>query len=611
MTIVQHYCPSYNAAAMTTMLVQFRASNWAASRTKSTKPPVKLACLSCVQRKGKNAPISPVNADVPGSVVGPDGNICQSRPSVAYGPVARIYGSEVEILDAYYRFIHPYFPVLPPRATHPASDCPLKIHDLAQTIPIKLPYTPHSPLSLAISSILALVPHPEDPDPSSETSTSWRRSYSQTLSQMASLSIEADSQAGIRSKPSLARHPFHPRVPVDLERILALLILSIYEYSQTGNLTKMRNHADQALTLALGTGIHRLGEDNTQFAEARRRAWWMTYYCSLQGSIVSECGWDILIQAQQVLALANKFKMDLAGCLSTGSNTSCIFCRMKDLDDTISTMLAQSRILPVISRSVDIDDWSECVTVFNIRAISRTKLFSAQMKVHQPRVFLDNPIIGKLRYDLAPHVFKGSACTDYVPVVSLRDMGCYGNNRVQSQFSSAVSRSWTFSSGCHDNPISPMTNIQDGLPLSAKYSVTVCLRAALAMSHIARVLLRPDSLYELADHSSGRGKHHRRLGLNRNTHSVLAVPSLAYCLTQGCCIISAICYKARKAETVSPKPESSACGGIITSATLIKQLKRGLQRIVLAMAKNDVVFEGLRGTRDEIERAYQKAFPVS
>ncbi|THC97948.1 hypothetical protein EYZ11_002585 [Aspergillus tanneri] len=114
---------------------------------------------------------------------------------------------------------------------------------------------------------------------------------------MANASIEADcelhasstdpAQALSSDRPAIDREMFHPRTPVELESILALLVLSIYEYTQRGNLLKMRYRAGQALAIALDMSLHALGEEYDEFAEARRRAWWMTYYCVLQGSIVS------------------------------------------------------------------------------------------------------------------------------------------------------------------------------------------------------------------------------------------------------------------------------------------------------------------------------------
>ena len=192
-------------------------------------------------------------------------------------------------LNGYYDFIHHYFPILPPRASPASPDSPLEgagsFSDSPTDEPLLL-YRPRSPLSLALSAILALVPHPNDPEASSPVSVVRRRTYAQTFAQMANSAIESDcelqssstdpSQALSNEQHRIDREPFHPRTPVELERILALLVLSIYEYTQRGNLLKMRYRAGQALAIALDMSLHALGEEYDDFAEARRRAWWMT-----------------------------------------------------------------------------------------------------------------------------------------------------------------------------------------------------------------------------------------------------------------------------------------------------------------------------------------------
>lgn len=149
-----------------------------------------------------------------------------------------------------------------------------------------LHYKPRSPLSLAVSAILSLIPHPNDPEPASANSVAQRRNYAHVFAQMAIDSIEEDSelhssftdpsQALSDERPSIDREPFHPRTPVELEDLLALLILSTYEYIQRGNLRKMRYRAGQALGIALDMSLHSVGQEQDEFAEARRRAWWMT-----------------------------------------------------------------------------------------------------------------------------------------------------------------------------------------------------------------------------------------------------------------------------------------------------------------------------------------------
>lgn len=75
---------------------------------------------------------------------------------------------------------------------------------------------------------------------------------------------------------SMSRDPLHPQTPVELEGILALLLLSNYEHTERANLLKMTARASQALIIAKNMSLHRMGLENDTFSEAKRRAWWMT-----------------------------------------------------------------------------------------------------------------------------------------------------------------------------------------------------------------------------------------------------------------------------------------------------------------------------------------------
>ena len=147
-------------------------------------------------------------------------------------------------------------------------------------------FEPSTPLSLAISASLALIPHPDDPDPSGLHSVLQRREQAQALAQSAFESIEFESELpDSNSQPgealsidqnSLDRQPFHIQNPLENESIIALLLLSTYEYAQRGNIAKLRNRAGQALNAALNLGLHAKGDEDGFFAEANRRVWWMT-----------------------------------------------------------------------------------------------------------------------------------------------------------------------------------------------------------------------------------------------------------------------------------------------------------------------------------------------
>lgn len=72
------------------------------------------------------------------------------------------------------------------------------------------------------------------------------------------------------------RRNLHPDVPVELESVLSLCLLAIYEYAQRGNIRKMRDRAGQALVYAMDMSLHCISKDETSHAEAKKRAWWMT-----------------------------------------------------------------------------------------------------------------------------------------------------------------------------------------------------------------------------------------------------------------------------------------------------------------------------------------------
>lgn len=113
----------------------------------------------------------------------------------------------------------------------------------------------------------------------------FRRKYAQFFAQSAFETIENDDEipdSAIEPTRALSeehRHnfrlPFHPQVPVELENIIALAILSVYEYAQRGNLKKMQNRAGQALMAAMDLSLHSCTIQD-EFSEARRRVWWIS-----------------------------------------------------------------------------------------------------------------------------------------------------------------------------------------------------------------------------------------------------------------------------------------------------------------------------------------------
>lgn len=190
-------------------------------------------------------------------------------------------------LNAYYSFIHPYLPLLPPPAGLQYEDRPVIVRLQNENFlpPRKdfLPYWPASPLSLALNAILVLIPPAGEMDNTS-SKTAMRRGYSELYANSALESVDRDIELlGLTSEarrpgsnPSqCGRRQLHPSVQLELESILALVTLCTYEYCQRGNISKMRFRANQAITTAMDMSLHDLGKKAIQTPESQKRTWWM------------------------------------------------------------------------------------------------------------------------------------------------------------------------------------------------------------------------------------------------------------------------------------------------------------------------------------------------
>lgn len=234
---------------------------------------------------------------------------------------------------------------------------------------------PASPIALAISATLALIPHPNDLNPDSMESVLLRRDQAHSFALLALESLETESELlystirpseALSQGPSLLlRKPFHPNCPVENESVIALLILGTYEYAQRGNISKLRTRAGQALVAAMGLGLHSRTNEPGPYSEADRRAWWMTYILVCQGSILSNtsltiylydprfttpkptfeadpAAWDAFLHAQQVIVSATQFVLDLETGLKTGSGLSNVGDRMLELEALLDPLVNEA-----------------------------------------------------------------------------------------------------------------------------------------------------------------------------------------------------------------------------------------------------------------------------
>ncbi|KAI9045596.1 fungal specific transcription factor domain-containing protein [Aspergillus affinis] len=199
----------------------------------------------------------------------------------------RTYASDEDILNAYYVHIHPFLSILPPLLSDKISDRPIWV-DVIEVEKSSLPHWPGSAFTLAVSAILASIALPQDSDRFAESRISRRRSAAQLFAGAAF--YEVDNEIDRISRISIQTNLFTgPGTDVSvispLSPALALIILSIHEYCQRGNVSCMRSRANQAITAAIDLGLHSLGAAAT---EAQRRAWWSAL-------------WPLLLQAEAAI----------------------------------------------------------------------------------------------------------------------------------------------------------------------------------------------------------------------------------------------------------------------------------------------------------------------
>lgn len=194
-------------------------------------------------------------------------------------------------VNAYYIYIHPYLPLLPASNVqrnedrHSLTGLP---NEATEPTRADLSYWPKSSLGLALSALLVMIPSSQDPFPTSDMSVLVRRSFAQLFAQAALASVKGDiddlgpgpNVAALAAEMSQEKSPLHSQVLSQLEPILALVVLSIYEYCQRGNVSRMRARINQAVTTAMDISLHNLESSATEHSEAQKRTWWITVSCA-------------------------------------------------------------------------------------------------------------------------------------------------------------------------------------------------------------------------------------------------------------------------------------------------------------------------------------------
>ncbi|KAH0343880.1 hypothetical protein KCU81_g4970, partial [Aureobasidium melanogenum] len=516
----------------------------------------------------------------------------------------RRYQTDSDILDAYYIWMHPYFPILPPSKTSQPQDNPqLWFPGSSESVFASL-----SPAALAISAILALIPHPEEYAPFEEESIKARREAAHSFAKRTLESIESDSeipnssispaQALLDEKVYYSRPAFHPRVPIEAESVIALSILSVYEYAQRGNITKMRDRAGQAMMMAMNLSLHDRGTELDAFAEARSRIWWMSYICACQASIVSSAppaiplfdprftttfpqspdpeAWPFFIKSQQTILLATQFVSAVGRAVDGREDWTEISTRMQELHNTIEPLIAQSHNWTDVKPDIHNP---EAIVAYSLKQMSKIKLNSARIKLHRQSAFFDIPVFSEKHCDLKkseplpPPATTTSDPLDQIPLTSSpNSCGC-SSTSLPTQvpgLTNSVSPPNSTSSASSAEYMHPF-------PFSNHFSSRLCLNSALAIASAFETMPLPASSSPLAPRT---------------------MPSFACCAMQSAYALLMVYHRTWVLAQQNTDAEAQS-----KAAQLLGRCEEGLRRVLQALDNYAIAFEALGGMRDQIQAA--------
>ncbi|WWD00275.1 hypothetical protein V866_007184 [Kwoniella sp. B9012] len=188
--------------------------------------------------------------------------------------IVKRFSSREEVFESYYTDVHPFVTVMPPRSL------------LKTILPTLLP---DSPFLLAVQTILVLAPHANDANPTS--------THSKRLRQAASVSFAEQTMALVNSMVSNGQ--------LNIECVQATAIISLWEWSSQGSVTRNRERSTQAIQLAMQLGLNELDKyssssvpvgpnENGKTVEGEdwrkdmaRRTWWTTFVSQLTAALVS------------------------------------------------------------------------------------------------------------------------------------------------------------------------------------------------------------------------------------------------------------------------------------------------------------------------------------
>ncbi|PSN61601.1 FMN-linked oxidoreductase [Corynespora cassiicola Philippines] len=329
----------------------------------------------------------------------------------AAGPI-RCYRSDYDVLVAYYIWLHPTFPILPGPEVSGLRDCstwssPTSINEYFEE------YEPSSPLLLSILAILALIPSNGAQDAFDGLYRRQRQTLARSIATIALECVDVDLHVIVGTGQAQQRLPIHSQVPIQLEPVMALCILSAFEYLQHGDIEKMARLSSRAIQSAQAMSLHMLGDSYVNDSEAARRTWWMACMCNYNVSIVN-CtppsvaahdaryttpyptlasnpeAFPIFIRAEQTLVLATLFLVGLLKGFGRATDMPVIFRNLEAMHDLIETQLAKIGYQHEPNSITCTVDPSEKLIALTVLSVARIRLDTARIKIHRYFALIDS-----------------------------------------------------------------------------------------------------------------------------------------------------------------------------------------------------------------------------
>ncbi|GLA19614.1 hypothetical protein AnigIFM62618_007729 [Aspergillus niger] len=507
----------------------------------------------------------------------------------------RVYRCDQDLINAYYIFIHPYLPLLPPPAVLQYVDKPKTLNiRLAQANASHLPYWPTTSLGLALAALLALIPPPGDAYATDDETTTLRRSFADLFARSAldasEESLEPSSNFDLTKGPC---SPLHPDIPRKMEPVLALALLSLYECCQRGNVSKMRIRANQALTMAMDLSLH-TQKSATNCSDAIRRCWWSTMFLVYHSSILTASPplitsedfrittpytvirgcrepWPYVVQAQSLLhrsctiirQLSNETIQD-QGCLPFSLHNE-----IKHLESSLLDIATETDRYRCIANCQGTEADAERV----LWAMSRILNHTARLLLHRVRAFPDRP----------------------VDSLSNNSNSASGTNTPLST--------------------SRRTEVDALFPVDDQESMRICIRSALLVSRVFRHLPTPNPMYSDTPTDGETLGFGLELGLSsgfsrRSTSSPRSLPYMAWCGMQSFYVLAMVLWRVRAALSAGnlssvydllDRPSERTA--IQDAERLEEELHMGIEALRASM-KADGVYEGVRRMVRELETVY-------